>query len=636
MLPPGIPNHADFSSPSGRLLDHDRQHNPLAPRYLADRLKRWPRTAWRILRVQGFRRLVAESRGALREILFPQSYERWISQFDVKTMTRQDAVADIAEWAARPRISLLMYVGDADTGQIATVVHSIEHQFYPDWQLCIGFGTAAALDPRQYLRRCAEREPRIQIATSERCEARSQALNRAFLLASGNWIATLDAESILPKDALYCMAKEISSRSDADLVFSDEDRIDPTGRRCDPVFKPDWNPALMLSRNAVGQLALFRRDLVDQVGAFRPGFDGQENYDLVLRCTAAAQRERVVHVPRVLYHRQATKNCALEDSWGAGRRAIEQHLATLSTRAAVGRAADSGYQVEYPTPVPPPRVSILVATSARSDLLGNCLDSLLKTTTYPNFEVLLLVNEIQRRMADRADVLDRLVADSRVHLLTYSDRPFNYAWANNWGAEACSSEILCFLNDDTEVITPDWVEKLVARVSLPGVAAAGPMLYYPNDTIQHAGTILGLGGTAGHACDGEPRGSWGYLGRAALEQDVSCVTAACMLVRRNVFRELGGFNEAFAVAYNDVDFCLRIRRAGWRIVWTPSAELYHLESASLGRHDAPHRRAQFRAEVELLRRLWGPVLDSDPFYNPNLSLRRQFTLAFPPRRRVDV
>ena len=216
-------------------------------------------------------------------------------------------------------------------------------------------------------------------------------------------------------------------------------------------------------------------------------------------------------------------------------------------------------------------------------------------------------------------------------MLTYNDRPFNYSWVNNWAARQAAGDLLCFLNDDTIVITPDWLERLVARTSQPDVAAAGPMLRYPDDTIQHAGVILGLGGIAGHACHGLPKGSTGYLQRAVLEQDVSCLTAACLVMRKNVFQEINGFDEALPVAYNDVDLCLRLRQAGWRLIWTPTVELYHSESASVGRHDAPERTSEFNAAVALMRKRWGNVLDSDPYYNPNLSLRTAYHLAFPPR-----
>jgi GT2 family glycosyltransferase len=276
-------------------------------------------------------------------------------------------------------------------------------------------------------------------------------------------------------------------------------------------------------------------------------------------------------------------------------------------------------------------VSILLPSRCEPRLIEPCLQSLLTRTTYAHYEVLLVVNERDLSAAGRVEALSCFVHSSRVRVLTYPDRPFNYSWVNNWAAGQASGEHLCFLNDDTTVITPNWLERLVARACQPGVAAAGPMLRYPDGRIQHAGVILGLGGVAGHACHGLPEGSCGYLDRACLEQDISCLTAACMVMRKDVFQNVGGFDVALPIAYNDVDLSLRLRKAGWRLLWTPTVELSHHESASAGRHDAPQRREEFKSAVALMRERWGAVLDQDPFYNPNLSLQNAYHLAFPPR-----
>jgi GT2 family glycosyltransferase len=289
------------------------------------------------------------------------------------------------------------------------------------------------------------------------------------------------------------------------------------------------------------------------------------------------------------------------------------------------------YQVDYEVPAPSPRVSVLIPTTANAALFEPCISSVLGRTTYDNFEVLLLVNEGHRNDSARTKLLQSAADHPGVRVLCYSDRLFNYAWVNNWAAGQASGQILCLLNDDTKIITPNWLERLVARALLPDVGAVGAMMYYPDETIQHVGVILGLGGVAGHALHGAPRGIAGYFSRACLEQDLSCVTAGCLAIRRDLFLALGGFNEQFRIAYNDVDFCLRLRAAGWRIIWTPTVELYHRESASVGKPDSRDRRDEYTKAVRLIRKLWGPALDSDPFYNPNLSLRKAFNLAFPPR-----
>ena len=299
--------------------------------------------------------------------------------------------------------------------------------------------------------------------------------------------------------------------------------------------------------------------------------------------------------------------------------------------ATVRRNGVSDYQVEYALPAEPSHVSILVPSRCEPRLLEPCLRTLLTRTTYAHFDVLLIVNERHRPAAERIEALTQFANSSRVRVLTYADRPFNYSWVNNWAARQASGKLLCFLNDDTILTTPDWLERLIARASQPGVAAAGPMLRYPDDTIQQAGVILGLGGIAGHACHGLSKGSGGYLNRAGLEQDVSCLTAACLVMRKSAFQDVNGFDEALPIAYNDVDLCLRLRQAGWRLIWTPTVELYHSELSSVGRHDAPERMSEFNAAVALMRKRWGDILDTDPYYNPNLSLRTAYHLAFPPR-----
>jgi O-antigen biosynthesis protein len=310
--------------------------------------------------------------------------------------------------------------------------------------------------------------------------------------------------------------------------------------------------------------------------------------------------------------------------------ATKEHLAAPGLATAVypySRQTKSTYKI----PSPRPRVSVIMATTARPDIAEPSFTSLLGKTSYREFEFLVLINRSAWDAPERAALLKRIARYPQVHVIEGPGGSFNYSAVNNRGAEQASGEILCFLNDDTQVINADWLEILTSRVLLAGVAAVGPILYYPDGTIQHAGVILGLGGVAGHACLGEPRGSYGYFGRACIEQDVSCVSAACMVIRAEAFHAVGGFDEALPLAYNDVDLCLRLRTAGWRILWTPAAELMHRESASLGRHDEGTHAEQYRHDVAVIRKRWGSLLESDPFYNPNLSLERGFGLAFPPR-----
>jgi GT2 family glycosyltransferase len=598
--------------------------------------RRWQcdlQRAFDIIKHEGFSAFVRTAGATLRERAFSRTYKNWIARYD--TLSRADRrrmAADIG-LRAGPKISLIMAVCAGDRNSLHMTIRSLQAQLYPRWQLCLGVDVSIAAELREDLDALAGQNGRIRIARIEDPATWASKANGALALASGDFVAPIDPGDALAEQALYWVAKEALAYPQSDLIFSDEDTIRGKATRFDPWFKSDWNPALMLSRNAFGRLGVYRRDLVERLGGFRPAFAGAEEHELVLRCARASKASRIRHIPRVLYHRrgEAQSGRTGSDNGEAGRRAITEHLAAQGVAAEVRPSRDCGYQVAYPIPSPNPQVSILVATTAQPDLAEPCLRSLFERTTYSNWEVLLLVSERVLQLPERAALLQRFAERPNVRVIEYPDRPFNYSWVNNLGAAQASGDILCFLNDDTELIAPDWLEQLVARVSLPRVAAAGPMLYYPDGTIQHAGVILGLGGIAGHACHREARGTCGYFGRACLEQQVSCVTAACMAIRAEVFRTLGGFDEGLPLAYNDVDLCLRLRAAGWRIIWTPAAELMHHESASLGRHDRGAHAKQFACDVALLRKRWGSILEADPFYNRNLSLQRAYRLAFPPR-----
>ena len=591
------------------------------------------RRSFQILQDEGFAVFAKTVIKALGEIAFPHTYPRWIRHFDtLDRRTRQSLKADVARLSSPPLMSVLMPISAESAQRAERAIRSVQAQLYPRWELCLAIERSVVQPVSETLRALARQDERIRLAEVDAAACWADKANAALKLATGDFVAMLAPGDALTEHALYWVAKELIAHPETDLIFSDEDKIGPKATRVEPWFKSDWNPALMLTCNAFGQLGVYRRDILARAGGFRPGFDGAEEHELVLRCARVSQGDRIRHIPRILYHRGADSGPepANIDVREAGRRAVTEYLAAQNISAEV-RNGRAGYEIVYPVPSPHPRVSIVMATTARPAILAPCLTSLIEKTRYDNWDVILMVNERDRQIPERGALLDSMAERPNVQVAAYADRPFNYSWVNNLGAAGASGDILCFLNDDTEVITPDWLDQLVARVSLPRVAAAGPMLYYPDGTIQHAGVILGLSGIAGHACVREPRGSCGYFGRACLEQDVSCVTAACMAIRADVLRAVGGFDEAMPLAYNDVDLCLRLRSAGWRILWTPAAELLHRELASVGRHSVGARAEQFARDVALMGQRWRPALDADPFYNVNLSLERGYRLAFPPR-----
>jgi len=570
-----------------------------------------------------------------------RDYAAWIEQYD--QLSDEDRVVfrrAFERFAHRPTISILLPVYNTKPEYLERAIQSVTGQLYPHWELCIS--DDASTDPavREVLERAAKSDPRIKVTYRDKNGHIAENTNSALTVASGDYVGVLDHDDELAEQALFWFANEIRKNPGAAIVYCDEDKLDADGERSAPLFKSDWNPALITAQNYVCHLTVYRRDLLERAGGFRAGLEGSQDHDLLLRCTDLVEPHRIRHIPRVLYHWRSHAGSTASEAglegkpyaWDAGARAIGEHLTRRGIAATVRPTAGQFYQVEYSCPSPAPKVTVVIPTAFKLESVERCLTSVLRRTSYPNAEFIITADRASLQAAPQRNFVDSIKADPRVRMLIYDELPFNYSRTNNRAVRHSDAPIICFLNDDVEVITPDWLEKLVARVLQEGVGAAGAMLYYPTDTIQHAGVILGMGGVAGHPFLNLPRGSKGYYGRAILEQDLSCVTAACMVVRREAFDAAGGFDEELAIAFNDVELCIRLRQKGWRIVWTPAVEMYHYESISVGKHNAPHRHSLFQQEVRLMRERWGGLLDADPFFNPNLSLASlNYTLAFPPR-----
>ncbi len=488
---------------------------------------------------------------------------------------------------------------------------------------------------RNVLEEYAARDARIKVAWREKNGHISAASNTALALASGEYVALLDHDDVVAPDALYWIAKEINDHPDTALLYSDEDKLDFDAVRILPYFKSDWNYDLFLSHNLITHLGVYRADVVRAIGGFRTGFEGAQDYDLALRFIERIAPRQIRHIPRVLYHwrmlRGSTAIGAGEKDYAAerARLAIEEHLQRTGIPASVETIPDMAVQrVRYRLPDPAPLASIIIPTRNGQKLVRQCIESIRAKTTYAPYEIVLVDNG-----SDDAAAIAyfRSLQDAGTVRLLADPRPFNFSRLNNEAAREARGDYLVFLNNDIEVITPDWLSEMVSHAQRPEIGAVGARLWYPNNTIQHAGLVL-VAGLAAHAHHGRKRGDHGYFSRASLIQSLSAVTAACLCVRRAVLDEVGGFDEALAVAFNDVDLCLRIQAAGYRNLYTPYAELYHHESASRGYEDTPEKMARFQKEADILRGRWMPVLMNDPYYNPNLTLSGEpFTLAWPPR-----
>lgn len=563
-------------------------------------------------------------------------YAGWVEHYDTHAAFDLQAFAErAAEIVEGPLISILVPVYETPERWLRRCIQSVLAQAYGNWELCLADDASPSPHVRRVLAEYAARDPRIKVMHRESNGHISAASNSALALCSGDYIGLLDHDDELRPHALLEMAEAIVRNPGLKVLYSDEDKLDEQGRRFDPYFKPDWNPDLMRSQNYLCHFSVIEAALVREVGGFREGYEGSQDHDLLLRCTERLAPAQIHHVPKVLYHWRAIEGStalvrdAKDYASVAGARAVRDHLARIGADAVVEELPHGHYRVRWGLGAKPPKVSLVIPTRDRLELLRTCVESVLERTRYPDFEILVIDN--QSREPETLAYLAGLERDGRARVLRY-DAPFNYSAINNWAVSQCDGEIIGLLNNDLEAIAPDWLEEMVSQARRSEIGAVGAMLYYPDERIQHAGVFLGVGGVANHAYVGQPRGYPGHGGRAKVVQNISAVTAACLLVRRSVYREVGGLDESLQVAFNDVDFCLRVREAGYRNLWTPFAELYHHESASRGADDTPEKAARFRTEVERMESRWGEALYRDPAYNPNLTLRgTDFGFAFPPR-----
>jgi GT2 family glycosyltransferase len=571
-----------------------------------------------------------------RQIRRIRGYAEWVREYD--TLSDADAIAiraHIAEFAVRPLISIVVPVYETDERYLREMIESVLEQIYPHWELCIADDASSKPHVATVLEWYRSRDPRVKIVYRGDNGHISAASNSAVELATGELVTLLDHDDRLAPHALYMVALAFNEHPDADVFYSDEDKIDAAGERCDPYFKPDWNPELFCSQNFVNHLGVYRTSLLRTIGSFRVGFEGSQDYDLTLRMIAATTGP-IVHIPHVLYHWRIFQGASsyssihLESAMAAARRAIVEHLATMGEVVTATSSGGIFHRVIRQEPDCWPRVSIIVPTRDHVDVLEACISGVFETD-YPDLELIIVDNESKD---DKTRAFFAEAARRGVRILSCSGQ-FNFSRINNLAAHEATGDVFVFLNNDVSVIHPSWLKEMILQAVRPGVGAVGARLLYPDGTIQHGGVVLGIGGVAGHIHLGAARDDPGYFGRLKLAQDVSCVTAACMAVTREVFEKIGGFDEEhLVVAFNDVDLCIRIRETGYRIIWTPYAELYHWESRSRGSDTVPSQIARFHREGEYIRTRWSTQIASDPFFNPNLSLDSiRPEPAFPPRTR---
>ncbi len=565
-------------------------------------------------------------------------YPDWVQRFGSMSPDAMQALLDRLQGASSPLISVLMPVFDPDVRWLEEAIGSVLAQSYQRWELCIANDASLNPEIRTLLDCLAQTDRRIKVIHRSENGHISLASNSALQIATGSWVALLDHDDLLAPEALLMLADTIAARPSCRMIYSDEDKVDEAGLRSDPYFKCDWNPDLFLSQNMFSHLGAFETEMVKNVGGFRVGFEGSQDYDLALRCSETLSDVEIIHIPHVLYHwrvhAQSTAHSIDAKPYAvlAAEKALNEHLHRVGI-AAHAESVGYGYRVRYSLPEVRPLVSIIIPTRNGLNLLRQCISSILAKTTYANFEVLIVDNGSDDPKMLR--YLDSLFLDSRFHIIK-DDGPFNYSALNNLAVAKANGVLVALLNNDVEVINPDWLSEMVSHALRPEVGVVGARLWYADETLQHAGIVLGLEGFAGHVHRYLSKGDVGYCGRATLIQSFSAVTGACLVVKKSVYVAVGGLNEIdLAVACNDVDFCLKVRAAGFRNIWTPYAELYHHESSTRGFDDTPEKQQRAQRETAYMWKQWGDLLRSDPAYSPNLSLEfTDFSLAWPPRTTV--
>lgn len=524
-----------------------------------------------------------------------------------------------------PLISIAVPAYQTPVEFLRQMIESLIVQTYSNWELCIVNASPDNEEMQKVLAEYSAGDSRVRFCNLKENLGIAENTNRAFAMTKGEFVGLLDHDDLLAPNALYEIVKILQDHPQADALYTDEDKVTTElDEHFQPHLKPDFNLDLLRSNNYICHFFVVRKSIVEKAGGFRKEFDGAQDYDFIFRCTENAGE--VLHVPEILYHWRTHKASTADNpaskmyAFEAGKRAIEAHLERTGTEGEVSHTQDLGfYRVKYPVQGKP-LVSVIIPNKDEKETLQTCLEMLEKNTGYQNFEIIIVENNSTTDEIFR--YYKELSGNRKIHLLRWG-KEFNYSAINNFAVAHAKGEYLLFLNNDVKSINPDWLEEMLGVCQRPEVGGVGAKLIYPDNTIQHAGCVIGMGGIAGHMFVDMPADRTGYLHKASLLQDMSAVTAACLLMKKEVFEQAGGFTEELAVAFNDVDLCLKVRKNGYLIVYDPYVKLYHMESKTRGAEDSKEKVRRFQTEIEYMRCHWIDILkNGDPCYNKNLSLTK--------------
>ncbi len=555
-------------------------------------------------------------------------YQKWIVRHlpGSKELEKQRRT----KFEYQPKISIVVPLYKTPEKYLRQLVDTVKAQTYPNWELCLSDGSGADSPIRKLLESLASSDERIKVIFHEKPLQISENTNAGIEAATGDYIAFADHDDELTPHALFQCVKALNENRDIRILYSDEDKMSMDGHKFfQPHFKPDYNPDLLCTVNYICHLFVVDKDDHPvRLECFASEFDGAQDYDFIFRCVETVKPEQIYHIPRILYHWRCHEDSTAENpesktyAFEAGKRAIEEHYKRTGINAEVLQGEFLGlYRTRFIRDHDP-LISIIIPNKDHTADLKRCMDSIDKKSTYQNYEYIIVENNSTEE--ETFQYYKKLEAENPKAHVVYWDREFNYSAINNYGATFAKGEYILLLNNDTEIINEDCLEQLLGYCMRSDVGAVGARMYYEDDTIQHAGVVIGFGGIAGHCFVLQPRGTTGYCHRIICAQDYSAVTAACMMVKRSAFDQVGGLTEELAVAFNDIDFCMKLRSAGYLIVYNPYAELYHYESKSRGLEDTPEKVARFNKEIQIFERRWPDIMrDGDPYYNPNLTLKSQ-------------
>ena len=638
----------------GTPINRTRQKVALVRRSIAMRggVGKTASQAVNILRNEGVQGLQARISNAERLLNVPAAaaqaallqpgedpYHGWLRLYDPTDKAAMAALGQkIEDLGITTTFSVVMPVYNPPLDYLRQAIESVQAQVYPHWEICIADDASPNAAVRELLTELAAQDPRIKLVFREKNGHISAATNSALEIATGDYIALMDNDDLLPPHALAYMALAAHQHPQAGLIYSDEDKVTEDNVRQAPYFKCQFNYELFLSQNMISHFGVYRRSVLEEIGGFRVGYEGAQDWDLALRVIEKVGPENIVHVPRVLYHWRifpGSTALALEEKDYALKAQIEsitshlQRIGKPDTQVYPAPGIPGLLRIKHRLPDPLPLVSIVIPTRDRVELLSMCVNSILEKTAYPNYQIVVVDNGSTDEKA--LAYLDSIAKDERVKVIR-ADIPFNYSALNNLGVAQTDGEYLVLMNNDIEITQTDWLEEMLAFACQPDIGCVGAQLWYPNNTLQHGGVVLGIGGVASHAHKGIPRGNFGYFGRASAHQMFSAVTAACLMIRKSTYQAVDGFDETLKVAYNDVDFCLKVRAQGLRNLYNPFASFIHHESASRGSDQEGSNQQRLAAEAAIMKQRWGALIADDPAYSPNLTLLGDdFSMAWPSR-----